>query len=127
LLQDADLRQRQQREQSAASTFHQFAQQETLPQGRFSAPGGISTPQVVGSVPAPSSQYPACSPALQVQLPNEPPLGSDNPALGVPPFPQEPAGAPAFSAPSSVVQADSKSDDVETTAGASFPAREERR
>jgi len=57
------------------TTFHQFAQQETLPQGRFSAPGAISTPRVVGSTLNPSAQYPAASSAHQTELPPEPPLG----------------------------------------------------
>jgi hypothetical protein len=52
-----------------ASTFHQFAVADAdIPLGRFSA---ISNPQIVGQ----GASYPACSPALQTQLPPEPPLG----------------------------------------------------
>jgi len=56
---------------------HALADAET-PRGRFSA---ISNAYVVGSKPMIASSYPACSPALAVQLPDEPPLGLDNPAL----------------------------------------------
>jgi len=61
-------------------TFHAFAEADAAtPLGRFSA---IANAQVVGATAAPS--YPACSPALSVQLPDEPPLGFDNPALEPP-------------------------------------------
>ena len=57
-----------------ASTFHQHAQAQAdeTAQGRFRA---IGTPRVVGSMPNPSSQYPAASAAHQTALPDEPPLG----------------------------------------------------
>src|SRR5262249_29243505 len=60
-----------------AGTFHQHALAEAEPpRGRYSA---IANAQVVGATALPN--YPACSPALAVQLPDEPPLGFDNPAL----------------------------------------------
>jgi hypothetical protein len=72
LLQDADVRRQQ---QAQGSTMHQFAQQETLPQGLFSAPGAISTPNVIGAKPGVAAQYPAASAAHQTELPPEKPLG----------------------------------------------------
>ena len=62
-----------------ASTFHQHALADALtPRGRFSA---VETSYVVGSKPDVSGAYPAASAAHQIQLPDEPPLGLDNPAL----------------------------------------------
>jgi len=67
-------------EAQRGSTFHQhgLAQANELSGGRFGATGA---PVVIASKPNPSSQYPACSPALAVELPPEPPLGFGNPAL----------------------------------------------
>src|SRR6516225_7524033 len=45
--------------------------------GRFAQ---VSSAQIVGQTAAPS--YPAASSPWQIQLPDEPPLGFDNPALG---------------------------------------------
>ena len=56
-----------------SSTYHQHAITDAdIPRGRFSA---IANAQVVGATAVPS--YPACSPALAVQLPDEPPLSPD--------------------------------------------------
>jgi hypothetical protein len=44
--------------------------------GRFAQ---VSNAQIVGADPIPN--YPAASAAHQIQLPDEPPLGLDNPAL----------------------------------------------
>jgi hypothetical protein len=44
--------------------------------GRFVA---VNAATIVGQTPAPN--YPAASPSWQIQLPDEPPLGFDNPAL----------------------------------------------
>jgi len=61
-----------------ATTMHQHAQAQAgeLSGGRFAATG---TPNVTGTTPIPS--YPAASASWQIQLPDEPPLGFDNPAL----------------------------------------------
>jgi len=66
-----------------ASTFHQHAQAQAdeLSQGRFRATG---TPRVIGSTSDPAKAYPAASAAHQTELPPEPPLGFDNPALDEP-------------------------------------------
>src|SRR5262249_30297874 len=74
-LQDADVRKRQE------GTMLGFAQEETLERGRFSA---VGRPVIIGSAPAVASAYPAASPALQVELPPEPPLGFENPELEPP-------------------------------------------
>jgi hypothetical protein len=73
-----DRRVREQQKQSEASTFHQHAQAaaDDLAGGRFA---GVNPSTVVGSEPA--VKYPAASPTWQIQLPDEPPLGFDNPAL----------------------------------------------
>ena len=91
-------------EQQQGSTFHQHgqAQANEINQGRFAA---IGSPTVIGAKPAVASAYPACSPALAVQLPDELPLAFDNPALEDPsanalPPPVEETGDPA-NAPSS--------------------------
>jgi hypothetical protein len=52
--------------------------------GRFAA---VNAAKVVGQSPAVAASYPACSPALAVQLPDEPPLRFDNPS-------SEPSTAP---------------------------------
>ena len=85
-----------------ATTFHQFAQADALtPRGRFSA---VETSYVIGSKAGIASAYGACSSALAVQLPDEPPL-DDNPALEVAstvPTPQAtdgPADVPSTSVP----------------------------
>ena len=63
------------REQS--NTMHGRAMADSsIETGRFTA---VNAAHVVGSEAA--VKYPACSPALAVQLPDEPPLGFDNPAL----------------------------------------------
>jgi len=68
-----------------SSTFHQHALAEAeTPRGRFSA---IANAQVVGATAVPN--YPAASAAHQIQLPDEPALGLDNPALD--PGPLSPA------------------------------------
>ena len=81
------------------STFHQHAQAAAndLGGGRFA---GVNPTTVVGSEPA--IKYPAASSTWQIQLPDEPPLGFDNPALenptGVPASsPVDPGGAEALS------------------------------
>ena len=74
--QDADLRRRQQQAQGGTFFQHGLAQADEVNQGRFAATG---VPTVTGSTPVPS--YPAASPSWQIQLPDEPPLGFDNPAL----------------------------------------------
>ena len=63
------------REQTGTYLSHTH---DDIHQGRFAAMGPA---YVVGSKPTIASSYPACSPALAVQLPDEPPLGLDNPAL----------------------------------------------
>ena len=79
------------------STFHAHAIAEAaMPRGRFSA---VEASNVIGSTPLP--QYPAASAAHQIQLPDEPPLSYDNPALEVaslvstPQAPDDPADAPS--------------------------------
>jgi len=66
------------KEQQRGTTFSQFAQADAEIPGRFAAVAGAN---VIGSRADISGAYPACSPALAVQLPTEPPLGLDNPAL----------------------------------------------
>jgi hypothetical protein len=81
------------------TTFHQRAQAfaDEINQGRFAA---IGSPTVVGAQPVP--QYPAASPSWQIQLPDEPPLGFENPAIEGPSagslLPAEQTGAPAGAA-----------------------------
>jgi len=76
LANDAGVRQ-QQREQG--STFHQHAQADAdTPRGRFAQ---VTTATVIGSKADAASAYPAASSSWQIQLPDEPPLGLDNPAL----------------------------------------------
>jgi hypothetical protein len=102
LLQDADLRRRQQeqaqREQSGTYLSHTH---DDLSGGRFAA---LGNPTIVGSTEA--TRYPAASAAHQIQLPDEPPLGFDNPELE-PSFAslasvQDPGGAAARSSPADV-------------------------
>ena len=61
-----------------ATTMHAFALADAqTPRGRFSA---VETATVVGSTPVP--QYPqASTPFQRDPVPDEPPLGLDNPAL----------------------------------------------
>jgi hypothetical protein len=49
----------QQQQERRDNTLLGFAQQETIPQGRFTAPGGVSTPTVTGTTPI--VKYPAAS------------------------------------------------------------------
>src|SRR6516165_9899337 len=75
------------------TTFHQHALADALtPRGRFSA---VETSYVVGSKPDISGAYPAASAAHQIQLPDEPPLGLDNPALDPQPMTTEGSGGDA--------------------------------
>jgi hypothetical protein len=68
------------REQQGGSTYIDHYASELG--GRYSSQGAA---QIIGSNAGIASAYPACSPALAVQLPDEPPLGLDNPALEPPP------------------------------------------
>jgi hypothetical protein len=68
---DVDVRRQQQK--AEGSTMHQFAQEETLPRGRFDA--AVPKPHVIGSKAAVASAYPAASAAHQTELPPEPPTG----------------------------------------------------
>jgi hypothetical protein len=72
------------------TTFHQFAQSQIDDEagGRFRA---ISPKAVIGAAPIPS--YPAASTSWQIQLPDEPPLGFDNPALDETSTVHSPVGA----------------------------------
>jgi len=68
-------------------TFHQHAVADAAtPHGRFTQ---VNAATVVGATAVP--QYPAASSAHQIQLPDEPPLGLDNPAL-------EPVASPSAQA-----------------------------
>jgi hypothetical protein len=71
MLQDAELRKRQE------NTMLGFALEETIPRGRYTAPGGVGTPQVTGSRDTP--QYPAAGGPWQGPDPVgiEPPLGHE--------------------------------------------------
>jgi hypothetical protein len=99
------------------TTFHQHAQAfaDEINQGRFAVTG---VPTVTGATPIPS--YPAASPSWQIQLPDEPPLGFDNPALdessAAPPAEATGAPAGAAAAAGSLPPASAQPDD----AGASF-------
>ena len=85
-----DLSVRRQQEQTGG-TMHAFAVADaSTPRGRYSQ---VTTENVVGAKADIASAYAACSPALAVQLPDEPPLGEDNPALH-PLGPASPAQAP---------------------------------
>ena len=99
LAQDLSLRQQQEerrrvfaQDQSLrrTSTFYQHALADAeTPRGRYSQ---VTTSYVIGSTPTPATAYPAASAAHQIQLPDEPPLGFDNPALepcSAPPVAQE--------------------------------------
>ena len=70
-LQDARLREQQQ-----GSTY--LAQTHSEMGGRFASVGAAT---VVGSKADVAAMYPAAAAAHQVQLPDEPPLSFDNPAL----------------------------------------------
>ena len=93
-----------------ATTFHQFAQADAdTPRGRFSA---VSAAYVVGSKANIAASYPAASSAHQTELPPEPPLGFDNPALEVSfPSPQAP-GPTSEDAPSHTPLGDEQRTDV---------------
>jgi hypothetical protein len=69
LLNDAKVREQQQTGTYLSHTHSDLG-------GRYA----IVSPQIVVGA-EPHINYPACSPALAVQLPPEPPLGFDNPAL----------------------------------------------
>ena len=88
-------------EQRRASTFHAHAQAQAdeVNQGRFRS---IGVPNVIGSTPSPSSQYPAASAAHQTKLPPEPPLGFNNPALDDPAGVVTASADPSMAAPVSI-------------------------
>jgi hypothetical protein len=129
---DASVREQQkQREaehqRNEGTTFHQFAQSQAgeLSGGRFAA---IGTPNVTGTAPIPT--YPAASPSWQIQLPDEPPLGVDNPAIesSAAFLPAEEGASAADEAlasegdrPSAGVQAQPPSSDAVETASAGAP------
>jgi hypothetical protein len=71
------------------TTMQACAQADAEIPGRFAA---VAQAFVIGSKPDVASAYPAASSAHQVELPNEPPLGFDNPALESSSFAQEPTG-----------------------------------
>jgi hypothetical protein len=105
------------REQATTMHQHAQAQADEMSGGRFAATG---TPNVTGATPVPS--YPAASTSWQIQLPDEPPLGFDNPALEPSAdnaFPVEKLGAPVAAAPSSEILPCPSAGDVETSTGAS--------
>jgi hypothetical protein len=75
-------RRRELREPSAPTTFSQFVQSDAdVPRDRFHE---VNSGSVVGAKSDIAGLYPAASAALSVQLPDEPPLGLDNPALESP-------------------------------------------
>jgi hypothetical protein len=90
MLQNADVRQQQQ-----GTTFFQHAlvTADETSQGRFAAMG---KPSLIGQSPTPATAYPAASPASQVELPPEPPLGFENPALESPTGLPSPVDSPAL-------------------------------
>jgi hypothetical protein len=65
---------REQQKKVEGSTFFQHSQSlaDETSGGRSAATG---SPRVIGSTPAPASQYPAASAAHQTELPPEPPTG----------------------------------------------------
>ena len=78
MLQDVDLRRQQQERERAErglNTYAAFAQEETLPRGRYDQ--AINPPTVVGAKPDVASVYPAASSAHQTELPPELPTGHD--------------------------------------------------
>jgi hypothetical protein len=94
-----------------SSTLHQHAQADAAtPMGRFSA---VSAAYVVGSTATPN--YPAASAPFQCDpVPDEPPLGLDNPALEPSTLSPVEDSAPVSEVPSP----DPLVDDVEPDAGA---------
>jgi hypothetical protein len=110
------------REQASSILDHARAAANDLGGGRYA---GVNPTTVVGAEPA--VKYPAASTSWQIQLPDEPPLGFDNPALDESSAVILPAelGAPVTEALSSAVQASPPADDVETSTGAP-PSSEER-
>jgi hypothetical protein len=116
-------------EQQRGSTFHQHAQAQAndTAGGRFAA---VGVPRVVGSVPNPSSQYPAAAAHQADPVGVEPPLGIDinampgleNPAdVSVSPS-ADPGGAAAPSCPSDVEHAPPSSSPNGDPAGVPFPS-----
>jgi hypothetical protein len=110
---DRLVREQQKQQQQQASTFHQHAvaQADEINQGRFAATG---VPNVIGAKPSVAAAYPAASPSWQIQLPDEPPLGFDNPAFepSTPPASVEQLGGDAMT--------DAPSADPVTSAGSSM-------
>jgi hypothetical protein len=88
---------------------------DDIHQGRFAAIGPAT---VVGSTQFPP--YPAASAAHQIQLPDEPPLGLDNPALGPDDQGQSGAVVPLASSPCVEPAPLTSHDDP---AGTNFPSR----
>ena len=76
------------RERGGTFFQHGLAQANDMAGGRFAA---VNTATVTGTTPIPN--YPAASAAHQTQLPDEPPLGFDNPEL------ESPTGVPPVSPP----------------------------
>ena len=76
--QDADLRRRQQEQvqRESSGTYLSHTHDDLSGGGRFAA---LGNPTIVGSTEA--TRYPAAAAAYQIQLPDEPPLGFDNPVL----------------------------------------------
>src|SRR5215471_2023562 len=95
LLQDADVRNRSRNGDTGTFLSHTHIDDAG---GRFAA---VNAAKVVGQSPAIAASYPACSPALAVQLPDEPPLAFDNPALETSMAPPVEATGDPADAPSS--------------------------
>jgi hypothetical protein len=75
--QDADWQRQLKEAAEAPATMHgRAAAEASINTGRFTQ---VNAAHVVGSEPA--VKYPAASSSWQIQLPDEPPLGPDNPAL----------------------------------------------
>jgi hypothetical protein len=93
VLQDADVRNRSRDGHTGTFLSHTHIDDAG---GRFAQ---VNAAKIVGQSPAIAASYLACSPALAVQLPDEPPLGFDNPGLenptGVSVFPPVATGDPA--------------------------------
>lgn len=111
----------QQRILREGTTLHQFAQEETLPRGRYDAP--VPAPHIVGSTAIP--KYPQASAPFQIDpVGDKPPLPvhDDESSAGFHLHAEE--GAPVSAAPPSGVQAPPPAGDVETGTGAP-PSREQ--
>jgi hypothetical protein len=94
MLQDADVRANANRNGDTGTFLsHAQAQADEINQGRFAA---IGKPSVIGSTPTPATAYPAASAAHQVELPPEPPLSFENPALESPTGLPSPVDSPAL-------------------------------